>query len=230
MAAAAEISRRLRASYDLYNQPVPDGDPVGELVGTILSQNTSDINSSRAYDDLRRAFPSWEQVRSAPEDALAAAIRSGGLANIKARRIKQCLDAIVTRYGALDLSALEHADVSDARAALRSLPGVGPKTAACVLLFSLGRPAIPVDTHVHRVSGRLGLIGPKISADAAHLVLEDLVAAEDAYAFHVGLVQHGRRVCRAPRPLCSICFLTDLCEYYTCHASTLAHSEAPTRP
>lgn len=211
---ATEIAARLRVAYGLDEPPVLDDDPVGHLVGTILSQHTSDANSDRAYDELVRAFPSWEDVRRAPTDDLARVIRVGGLANLKARRIKQCLDAVLARYGALDLSALRAAELAEARAALRELPGVGPKTAACVLLFSLGLPAIPVDTHVHRLSRRLGLIGPKVSADQAHSVLEELVAPSDAYAFHVGLVRHGRRVCKAGRPLCALCPLTDLCAAY----------------
>ena len=153
-------------------------------------------------------------MRGADQLALAATIRVGGLANVKARRIKQCLDAIVARQGRLDLSALEALELEPARAELRALPGVGPKTAACVLLFELGRPAIPVDTHVHRVTRRLGLIGPKVSAERAHEALEAIVAPADAYAFHVGLVRHGRRVCRAGPPLCSVCPLRDLCAYY----------------
>ncbi|HEV8638262.1 MAG TPA: endonuclease III [Chloroflexota bacterium] len=212
---ATEITRRLRVAYGI-DEPErhEEDDPVGALVGTILSQHTSDVNSDRAYDSMLSRFPTWEAVRTAPEGELAASIRSGGLANLKARRIKRCLDAIVERFGGLDLSSLAGADLDEARARLRELPGVGPKTAACVLLFSLGRPAIPVDTHVHRVSRRLGLIGPKTSAEAAHAELERVVRPEDAYAFHVGLVTHGRRVCRAGRPLCSLCPLTDLCDAY----------------
>jgi endonuclease-3 len=208
-------------AYGIDRPEAAEGDPIGALVGTILSQHTNDANSSRAYDDLRRAYPSWEAVRGADEQDLAATIRVGGLANVKARRIKQCLDAIVERQGRLDLSTLEALELEPARAELRALPGVGPKTAACVLLFELGRPAIPVDTHVHRVTRRLGLIGPKVSAERAHEVLEAIVAPADAYAFHVGLVRHGRRVCRAGSPRCSVCPLRDLCEYYrgrsTCH-------------
>jgi endonuclease-3 len=205
----------LRSAYGIDEPERPDEeDPVGALVGTILSQHTSDVNSDRAYRSMRARFPTWQAVREAPEGELADAIRSGGLANVKARRIKLCLDALVERFGGLDLSALVGADLDQARARLRELPGVGPKTAACVLLFSLGRPAIPVDTHVHRVSRRLGLIGPKTSAEAAHVELERLIRPEDAYAFHVGLVRHGRRVCKATRPLCSLCPLTDLCDAY----------------
>ena len=191
-----------------------DEDPIGAIVGTILSQHTTDANSHRAYERLRAAYPDWGAVRAASDSSLAETIRVGGLANVKARRIKQCLDAIETQYGDLDLSGLHNAPLEDARKALRELPGVGPKTAACVLLFNLGMPAIPVDTHVHRVSRRLGLIGPKVSAEAAHVVLEAVVAPSDAYAFHVGLVRHGRRVCKAGRPLCSLCPLTDLCDFY----------------
>jgi endonuclease-3 len=207
------VHRRLLSFYGRPDWPVTYA-PLDELIGTILSQHTSDLNSDRAYEAMRARFPSWEAVRSAPEGALADAIRSGGLANLKARRIKLCLDAIVERFGRLELSALASVDLAEARARLRELPGVGPKTAACVLLFSLGRPAIPVDTHVHRVARRLGLIGPKTSAEAAHVELERIVPPEDAYAFHVGLVRHGRRVCKAGRPLCSLCPLTDLCDAY----------------
>jgi endonuclease-3 len=194
------------------DQPeLKDDDPVGALIGTILSQHTNDANSHRAYDLLCARYPTWREVLAAPDGELADTIRVGGLANVKARRIKQCLAAIPD----LDLSHLRNSALEDARKQLRGLPGVGPKTAACVLLFNLGMPAIPVDTHVHRVSRRLGLIGPKVSADAAHVVLEGLVRPEDAYAFHVGLVRHGRRVCRAGQPLCSLCPLTDLCAQYT---------------
>jgi endonuclease III len=211
---SATVAARLRVAYGIDQPEAAEGDPIGAVVGTILSQHTTDANSSRAYDDLRRAYPTWEAVRGADEAALAATIRVGGLANVKARRIKQCLDAIVERQGRLDLSTLELLDLEAARSELRALPGVGPKTAACVLLFELGRPAIPVDTHVHRITRRLGLIGPKVSAERAHAALEAIVDPADAYAFHVGLVRHGRRVCRAGVPLCSVCPLTDLCRHY----------------
>jgi endonuclease-3 len=203
--------RRLRVAYGIDEPEPDDSDLVGELVGTLLSQNTSDVNSSRAFAALRARYPSWQAVRAAPEEELADTIRSGGLANVKARRIKELLESLDGR----EVSELASGEVAAARARLRELPGVGPKTASCLLLFSLGRPAIPVDTHVHRVSGRLGLIGRRVSAEAAHAVLEGIVRPEDAYAFHVGLVTHGRRVCKAGRPLCSVCPVTDLCDYYT---------------
>lgn len=210
-ARAAEIVRRLRVAYGI-DEPEPHAsDLVGELVGTLLSQNTSDVNSGRAFDALRARYASWEAVRAAPEHELADTIRSGGLANVKARRIKELLDSLDGQ----DVASLAAGEVAAARKRLRELPGVGPKTASCLLLFSLGRPAIPVDTHVHRVTGRIGLIGPKVSAEAAHDVLEAIVRPEDAYAFHVGVVTHGRRVCKAGSPLCGVCPLTNLCDYYS---------------
>lgn len=209
-AKAAEVTARLRVAYGIDRPEREDDDPVGALVGTILSQHTNDANSHRAYQLLRARYPTWREVLAAPDAELAETIRVGGLANVKALRIKQCLSAIPD----LDLSHLRNSALEDARAELRQLPGVGPKTAACVLLFNLGMPAIPVDTHVHRASRRLGLIGPKVSADAAHGVLEELVRPEDAYAFHVGLVRHGRVVCKAQRPVCEECPVSDLCDYY----------------
>jgi endonuclease-3 len=214
LSRAAAITARLRLAHGIDQPEATEGDPIGSLVGTILAQHTSDANSSRAYDGLRRAYPSWEAVRAAPKERLADAIRIGGLANVKARRIKQCLEAIVARHGRIELGGLADMGLESARAELRALPGVGPKTAACVLLFELGMPAIPVDTHVHRVSQRLGLVGARVSAERAHAALEAIVAPGDAYAFHVGLVRHGRQVCKAGQPLCRQCPLRDLCEYY----------------
>jgi len=185
----------------------PDGDPLGGLVGTILSQHTSDVNSERAYRQLVATFSTWEQVRDAPVEQVAQAIRSGGLANMKAPRIQEVLRVLTSRLNGapLALSFLADLPLAEARAYLRSLPGVGPKTAACVLLFSLGMPACPVDTHVHRVSRRLGLIGAKVSADQAHTIFESIVPGEWAYALHVHLIRHGRRVCHAQRPDCERC-------------------------
>lgn len=209
-AKAAEVTARLRVAYGVDRPEREDDDPVGALVGTILSQHTNDANSQRAYARLRARYATWHEVLAAPDDELAGTIRVGGLANVKALRIKQCLSAIPD----LDLSHLRNSALEDARRALRQLPGVGPKTAACVLLFTLGMPAIPVDTHVHRVTKRLGLVGHGVGADRAHQVLEAFVRPEDAYAFHVGLVRHGRAVCKAQRPLCGECPLADLCDYY----------------
>jgi endonuclease III len=192
------------------------GDPIDELVATILSQHTSDLNTERAFASLRSRFPTWEAVIEAPTEAVADAIRSGGLANLKAPRIQAVLVAVRDRFGGFDLSPLGDMTVTAARGELVTLKGVGPKTASCVLLFSLGMPAMPVDTHVHRVSQRLGLIAPSDSAEAAHELLErDLGEnVDEVYAFHVNLIAHGRTVCLARRPRCERCVLTECCDYY----------------
>jgi endonuclease-3 len=199
---------------------VPDGDPLGGLIGTILSQATSDINSSRAYSALRAAFPTWDEVLAAPEEAVADAIRSGGLANLKARRIQETLGAILAERGDLDLGFLAELPTDEARKWLTALPGVGPKTAACVLLFDLGLPVLPVDTHVHRVTRRLGLIGPRVGAGAAHDVLQAQLAPGDIYGCHINLIQHGRKICQAQRPRCETCPLSGVCNYYRGRATS----------
>jgi endonuclease-3 len=189
---------------DAYGRPLlaPRFPPVGELVYTVLSQNTADVNTDRTFAELTRRFPTWSAVRDAPVAAIADAIALGGLSHVKAPRI-----------GEPDLSVLGTLPDDEALAWLQDLPGVGPKTAACVLLFSLGRPVMPVDTHVHRVAGRLGLIDPGVTAEAAHAVLTALAGPDpaDVYAAHVDLVRHGRRVCHARRPGCGRCPLADLC-------------------
>ena len=191
-------------------------DPLDELIATVLSQHTSDINTERAFASLKRAFPTWEVVRTASTAAVADAIRSGGLAGIKAPRIQSILTAIMAERGSYDLSHLESVGLPDAQKWLVGLPGVGPKTAACVLLFSLGRPALPVDTHVHRVSKRLGLIGPTVSAEAAHAILEAGLGGDRdrVYDFHLTMIAHGRTICTARRPLCERCSLTEQCDYF----------------
>jgi endonuclease-3 len=212
----------LQRIYDLliqtYGKPEwrPDGDALGGLIGTILSQHTSDVNSERAYAQLVAAFPSWEAVRDAPVEQVAEVIRVGGLANLKAQRIQEVLRVLTNRLNGAPLSLHFLADLplAEARDYLRSLPGVGPKTAACVLLFSLGRPAFPVDTHVLRTSKRLGLIGARVSADQAHTIFDNIVPGEWAYPLHVSLIRHGRRVCHAQRPACERCPLRLECAYY----------------
>jgi endonuclease-3 len=188
-------------------------DPLSELVQVVLSQHTSDINSARAFASLCARFPDWEHVRTAPTHEVADAIRAGGLAVIKAARIQRILNQILERHGALSLDFLRDLPLTEARAFLRALDGVGPKSAACVLLFALDQPAMPVDTHVHRVARRLGLIGPKTTAEAAHDALEAMVPPADVYSFHVNLIQHGRRTCKAPRPRCPLCPVLSLCLY-----------------
>jgi endonuclease-3 len=186
-------------------------DPLEELILTVLSQHTSDLNAGRAFASLRAVFPAWGDVVRAPTSAVADAIRSGGLADTKAPRIQSILGEVRAREGRFDLSALRA--MSDAQASdyLSSLPGVGPKTAAVVLAFSLGRDALPVDTHVHRVTTRLGWVTPRTGADRAHRVLEQLVPAEIRVPTHVGLIRLGREVCKAGRPRCEDCPLYELC-------------------
>jgi endonuclease-3 len=186
---------------------------VSELVLTILSQNTSDVNSGRAFQQLMATFGTWEAIASAPVDVVAGAIRSGGLAGIKAPRIQNSLRAIRAARGEYSLDFLAALPLEEARAWLTNLDGVGPKTAACVLLFSLGMPAMPVDTHVHRVSRRLGLVSRRASPPKAQEILEAMLPPEDIYPFHLQLIAHGRRVCKAQRPRCDDCPLVAWCDY-----------------
>ncbi len=182
-----------------------------ELVLTLLSQHTSDHNSGRAFHRLLERFPEWDAVAAAPTAEVEDAIRPGGLAPTKAPRLQELIRAVRERMPGYDLSLLDTMPLAEAKAWLRALPGVGPKTAACVLLFALGRPALPVDTHVDRVSHRLGLVPAKASTDQAHDILEAQVAPEDIYAYHVDLIQHGRRTCAARVPLCAACPLLQRC-------------------
>jgi endonuclease-3 len=204
------IERRLRKRYGPL-EPPRRTDPLDELILTVQSQHTSDLNAERAFAALRGAFPTWDDVVRAKPQHVADVIRSGGLANTKAVRIQQILREIHEREGRYDLSSLSRRSDEEIREYLMSLPGVGPKTAAVVMSFSLGRATIAVDTHVHRVSGRLGLIPPKTSADKAHRLLEDLVPPELRTSMHVGLIRLGREICKAGRPRCEECALVDLC-------------------
>jgi endonuclease-3 len=179
---------------------------------TVLSQHTSDINSGRAFAGLRERFETWEDILHAPTDDVADSIRSGGIAQVKAARIQQILAEIERREGRLDLARLAQLPDAEVNGYLMSLPGVGPKTAACVLLFSMNRPAFPVDTHVHRVTKRLGLIGPTTGADKAQTLLEPRIPPELRYEMHVQLIRHGREICKPATPRCTDCALLDLCE------------------
>ncbi len=192
----------------------PRLDPLSELIFTILSQNTSDVNRDRAWRRLKERFPTWESVLAADAANIAEAIRPGGLANVKSPRIQEILRDIKMERGGFTLDFLTQMEVNEAKQWLTSLRGVGPKTAAIVLLFSLGKPAFPVDTHVHRVSRRLGLIGPKTSREKAHDVLEELLPPETYYTFHLNLITHGREVCKSQRPRCAACILQVHCDYY----------------
>ncbi len=186
-------------------------DPLSELIMTILSQNTSDHNSRRAFDRLITTFSNWQAVAEASVEEIAQAIRYGGLAQVKAPRIKKMLDQISAQRGSLDLIFLHELPLAEAKAWLQALPGVGPKTASCVLLFSLGKPTLPVDTHIHRLAKRLGVIGSRASAERAHEILGAMVPAEDVYQFHIHMIEHGRRVCKAQRPHCHQCVLLQVC-------------------
>ena len=189
----------------------PRYDPISELVFTILSQHTSDVNSEKAYRNLVRAFDSWEAVAQASPEAIAPHIWVGGLSNIKAPRIQAVLQRILEIRGSLDLSFLAELPLKEAKAWLRRLPGIGPKSAAVILCFSIGMPAFPIDTHIHRVVRRLGLISPKTTADQAHDLMEAQIPPEWAFPLHVYLITHGRRVCKAPRPRCEACVLNREC-------------------
>jgi len=204
------LCMRLQRRYGPVKPP-PREPVLDALVGTILSQSTTDANSGAAFAELKRRFPTWEQVRQAAVEDVAAAIRRGGLANQKAPRIQSILDELHARRKRLSLEFVRRMPVDAALAYLQAFHGVGPKTAACVLLFACRQPVLPVDTHVHRVAIRLGLIAPRTSAAAAHRTLGELVPAACVLEFHVQLIRHGRRVCTARRPACDDCPLWELC-------------------
>ena len=210
-APVLHIHNLLLSAYS--DHPWRPHDPVASLVLTILSQNTNDVNRDRAFERLRERFPTWEAVRDAPPEALVEAVRPAGLAPTKAPRIQEALQRVTAGQGEISLDFLGEMGLEEARAWLLSLPGVGPKTAAIVLLFALGRPAFPVDTHVHRVTRRLGLIPLQTSREKAHKLLEQLVPPEIYYSFHLNLIAHGRTVCHARNPECGRCILRDECAF-----------------
>jgi endonuclease-3 len=185
-----------------------------ELVSTILSQNTNDLNRDRAYTALRVRFPTWESVRDAETQEVIGAIRPAGLANQKGPRIQNILREITAKIGSLSLEFLESLPTEEARQWLLQFKGVGPKTAAIVLLFSLNKPAFPVDTHIHRVTRRLGLLPAKASAEQAHQHLSGLFPVETYAAAHLNLIRLGREICQARRPNCPACPLQSMCDYY----------------
>jgi len=202
------ILERLAALYG-HTHGVPHRAPVDELVLTVLSQNTNDRNRDVAYERLRQRFESWEEVRHAPEEEVVEAIRPGGLAPSKAPRIRAILEALDDD----DLGRMEREPLAQAREELCALPGVGRKTAACVLLFAFGRHDVPVDTHVHRVGTRLGLFRPGAPLEECHDELLRLSAREDPYESHMALIRHGRRLCSARSPQCGECPLSRMCPY-----------------
>ncbi len=188
--------------------------PVDELVLTILSQATSDINSGRGFLGLKERFVNWEEAMNAPVEEVAAAIMPAGLANQKAPRIQQALQTIYDQRGALTLDFLADLPLADALSWLTQLKGVGPKTAAIVMLFAFGRPAFPIDTHVYRILRRTGLISPKVTADKAHAIMQNRAMPATCYPIHRNFIQHGRKMCRARTPLCLECPLSNHCDYY----------------
>lgn len=211
-ARALAVHQRLLEAFGepVWRTPLP---AIDELVSTILSQNTNDVNRDRAFDSLRAKFPTWEKVRDAKTEAVVAAIRPAGLANQKGPRIQEVLRSITVERGSLDLSFLADLSVEEARAWLTRFNGVGPKTAAIVLCFSLGMPAFPVDTHIYRVTGRIGLRPERMTVEQAHPHLEALFPPETYYAGHLNLIRLGREVCGARKPLCGKCPIRDLCDF-----------------
>lgn len=187
--------------------------PLDMLIATILSQNTNDKNSHRAYTAMRAKYPTWEEVAAAPLGGLRSAIRIGGMANQKAPRIQHTLRAIRDRYGEYNLDALKRMSNAEVIAELTSLDGVGVKTAACVLLFSMGRDVFPVDTHVHRICGRLGLAPGCATPEKTFSHMQGLVPAGKAYSFHTNLIRFGRMICRSANPACGACPLYDECDF-----------------
>jgi len=197
--------------YPEWRQPLP---PIDELASTILSQNTNDANRDRAFDALRRSFPTWEEIRDADPSQVIAAIRPAGLANQKGPRLQNVLREITRLRGNLNLDFLRDMAPEEARRWLLQFKGVGPKTAAIVMQFSLGIPAFPVDTHIYRVTGRLGIRPEKKNAEKAHDHLANILPPETYYSAHLNFIRLGREICQARKPKCSICPLQDLCDYY----------------
>lgn len=194
-----------------WRDPLP---PLDELVSTILSQNTNDTNRDRAFVSLKDHFPTWEAVRDAPSNEVIEAIRIAGLANQKGPRIQAVLESITVQQGKLTLDFLKEYSAEKAKDWLLQFKGVGPKTAAIVLQFSLGKPAFPVDTHIYRVSGRLGLRPQKMTAEKTHEHLASEFPPETYYAAHLNIIRLGREICQARKPRCEICPLQNFCDYY----------------
>jgi len=190
-------------------------EPIDELIATVLSQHTNDINRDRAFRQLKKRFPSWEKVLRAPVRSIASAIKPAGLSNQKAPRIKAMLKQISeANNGNLSLEFLAGMPADEAINWLKRLPGVGPKTAACVLLFSFGKPVFPVDTHILRISKRLGWLDEKVTEAKANELLDRVVPNEIKYRLHLNMIAHGRRICRPQNPRCQECVIKHLCEYF----------------
>ncbi|MFA6321411.1 MAG: endonuclease III [Candidatus Omnitrophota bacterium] len=210
-----KIKKVMAALIETYGRPVKfeKDDPVDVLIRTVLSQNTTDKNSLKAFAQLKAEFKSWDEVLSSPLRKISGAIKHAGLANIKAGRIKDILAEIKKREDRITLSFLNIFTVKDGLEYLQSLKGVGPKTAACVLLFSFDKSVMPVDTHIFRVTKRLGLIGGKTDIKEAHKILTEIVPKHLIYEFHLGIIEHGRRTCKAQTPHCGVCCVYGLCDF-----------------
>jgi len=209
---ALDVHKRLMDKFGepIWRNPLP---AIDELVSTILSQNTNDVNRDRGFDNLRGKFPTWEEVRDAPENEIIEAVRIAGLANQKGPRIQKVLQQISDERGELDIEFLKEMPLDKAHAWLTRFKGVGPKTAAIVLLFSLGMPSFPVDTHIYRVTGRIGLRPEKMTVEQAHPYLEEIFPPETYYAGHLNIIRLGREICKARKPECTACPLVDICDY-----------------
>ena len=207
------IIQNLRA---VYGEPQSEAglDPLDVQIETILSQSTSNINSGRAFENLKKRFPTWEQARRARGTSIEAAIRSGGLARQKSVRIKNLLNEVYQQRGSLDLSFLRSAPLDEARQFLASFKGIGPKTVACTLLFACNRPVFPIDTHIFRLARRLALIPERCSDEQAHQTMEKVIPPDNYFEVHINLIRHGRKVCRPSEPRCEECCLIDFCSYY----------------
>lgn len=206
------VIQNLEATYGIPHNTDPD-DPLDELILTILSQSTTNVNSQRAFASLKRRFPAWETALRARPTSIAAAIKSGGLANVKSMVIKNVLAEIKGRRGNLDLSFLKTAPLDEARDFLTSLKGIGPKTAACVLLFACHLPLFPMDTHIFRITRRLGLVPARYSDEQAHRLMDALIPPGKHYSLHINLIRHGRQICRPQNPKCAECPLIEHCAY-----------------
>ena len=211
---ALEVTRRVTERYGVASWSSKD--PLSMLVDILLSHRTRDEQTAAAYDNLKQRFPTWADMRDAPTEEVQDAIANVNWPEVKAPRLQATMRRIAEERGELNLDFLRDLPVKEGEAWLSRLEGVGPKTVACVLLFSCRKPILPVDTHVHRVSIRLGFIGKKVTADNAHPLLQALLPpdAQTIYNFHKGLLRHGQRICVYDRPRCNQCFLTDLCDYY----------------
>ncbi len=207
------VMKHLEAAYGTPRRQFGDS-VLEQLIATILSQNTSDVNSEKAFDELKRRFPKWEQVMNAEADDIADAIHSGGLARQKAPRIKAVLETVAREHGCLEMDFLNALSDIQATQWLERLPGVGPKTAACVLLFAMGRDAFPVDTHVERICKRLGFVSEKTSIRTLQDWLENQTPIGQHLSWHLLLIEHGRKTCKAQQPKCEICPVRDECNYF----------------